>query len=50
MVIAVGSLPEATLAEELYAKGISFYTVGDAQRIGKIGDAVRGGFDAVAAI
>lgn len=50
VVIAVGSLPEATLAEELYAKGISFYTVGDAQRIGKIGDAVRGGFDAVAAI
>ena len=50
VVIAVGSLPDRTLAEELYAKGVSFRVVGDAQSIGKIGDAVRGGFDAVAAI
>ena len=50
VVIAVGSLPDRTLADELYEKGVSFRVVGDAQCIGKIGDAVRGGFDAVAAI
>ena len=49
-VIAVGSASDRTLADELYEMGISFSMVGDAQTIGKIGDAVRGGFDAAASL
>lgn len=48
VVIAVGSMSDRTLAEELYSRGIPAAVVGDAQTIGKIGDTVRGGFDAVA--
>lgn len=50
VVIAVGSASCQTLAEELYEKGIRAYVIGDAQCIGKIGEAVRGGFDAVATL
>lgn len=48
VVIAVGSGSQRGLADELYAQGCHFTLVGDAQTIGKIGDAVRGGFDAAA--
>ena len=50
VVIAIGSMSEQSLAQELYEKGIGFHMVGDCQCIGKIGEAVRGGFDAVATL
>ena len=50
VVIAIGSLSEQNLAQALYEKGIGFHMVGDCQCIGKIGEAVRGGFDAVATL
>lgn len=50
VVIAVGSASNRTLADELYEMGVPFSMVGDAQTIGKIGDAVRGGFDAAASL
>lgn len=50
VVIAVGSTSEQSLAQELTEKGIPVHVVGDAQCIGKIGEAVRSGFDAVATL
>ena len=50
VVTAVGSLSEQSLAQELYERGIAFHMVGDSQTIGKIGEAVRGGFDAAATL
>ncbi len=50
VVIAVGSLPRRALAEELYQAGIPAVSVGDAAAIGKIGEAVRSGFDAAASL
>ena len=50
VVMAIGSASEQTLAQELYRKGVRFHMVGDCQSIGKIGEAVRGGFDAVATL
>lgn len=49
-VIAVGSASEQTLAQALYEKRRAFHMVGDSQAIGKIGEAVRSGFDAVAVL
>ncbi len=45
VVVAVGSASQTQLAEQCYGAGIPFYTIGDGNRIGKIGDAVREGFD-----
>lgn len=50
VVIAVGSASEQTLAQALYEKGRAFHMVGDSQSIGKIGEAVRSGFDAAAVL
>ena len=50
VVIAVGAVSNNRLAQELYERGIHFSIAGDAQTVGKIGDAVRGGFDAAAAL
>lgn len=50
VVIAVGASSQRELAEALYRKGMSFELVGDAVSIGKIGEAVRSGFDAVATL
>ena len=50
VVIAVGSVSRRDLAEELYRAGIPAISVGDAAAIGKIGEAVRSGFDAAAAL
>ena len=50
VVIAVGSVSRRDLAEELYQAGIPAISVGDAAAIGKIGEAVRSGFDAAAAL
>ena len=50
VVIAVGSNSHRELAEALYQRGVRAYSVGDAANIGKIGEAVRGGFDAAATL
>ena len=50
IVIATGSDRDSRLAEELFEHGIRAESVGDAATIGKIGEAVRSGFDAAAAI
>lgn len=50
VVLAVGSQPNRDLAEELYRRGVRAYSVGDAGTIGKIGEAVRGGFDVAASL
>ncbi len=50
VVIAVGSASCRNLAEELYQRGIRAYSIGDAATIGKIGEAVRGGFDVAASL
>ena len=50
IVIATGSDRECTLAEELFERGIRAESIGDAATIGKIGEAVRSGFDAAASM
>ena len=50
VVEAVGAVPDRTLCEALYQEGIPFISIGDAANIGKIGEAVRGGFDAAATV
>ena len=50
IVIATGSDRDSALAEALYERGVFAECVGDAATIGKIGEAVRSGFDAAAAI
>lgn len=50
VVIAVGSQPSRELAEALYQRGVRAYSIGDAGVIGKIGEAVRSGFDVAAAL
>lgn len=50
VVVAVGSASRRELAEALYQKGVDFTVVGDASTIGKIGEAVRSGFDAAATL
>ena len=50
VVEAVGAVPDRALCEALYQNGIPFIAVGDAAHIGKIGEAVRSGFDAAATI
>lgn len=50
VVMAVGSTSCRELAEELYQRGVFPNIVGDAGSIGKIGEAVRSGFDAAATL
>ncbi len=50
VVEAVGAAPDRELCDALYQNGIPFINIGDAACIGKIGEAVRGGFDAAATI
>lgn len=50
VVVAVGAVSRTDLSESLYQAGISSLQVGDTAVIGKIGEAVRSGFDAVATL
>lgn len=45
VILAMGARSEATLAKELQAAGVNVMTIGDAARVGRIGDAVEAGFN-----
>ena len=45
VVLAMGSRSEKSLADKLEGAGVEFTVIGDANKIGKIGDAVQAGFD-----
>ena len=50
VIIAVGAVKQNEIAETLYENQVYPCCIGDAQTIGKIGNAVRSGFDATATI
>jgi 2,4-dienoyl-CoA reductase (NADPH2) len=44
VVLAMGSRPENSLAKALEGSGVEMKTIGDADKVGRIGDAVEAGF------
>ncbi len=45
VVLAMGARPEHSLADKLADMGVDVKTIGDANRVGKIGNAIEAGFD-----
>lgn len=50
IVVAIGATSSRELAEQLFEKGIAVQLIGDAHSVGRIGEAVHSGFDAVASL
>lgn len=47
VLVAQGRRPDHTLAQQLRAAGVPHYSIGDARRGGRIGDAVHGAYEAL---
>lgn len=45
VVLAMGARPESSLAAELEGCGVEIKVIGDAHRVGRVGDAVEAGFE-----